>query len=105
MSDRNSGLCNCTEVMIPRNVARKSHRIALPKKNSTGPHAEASIAARSAAGNSVARTAVVGRETDSAAIIVRARESNWTGAGGSKFQVPQAKEWPAPQEREPGRRR
>src|SRR4051812_9711057 len=45
--------------MNPRNVARNNQRMALPKKKSTGPRAEASIAARSAGGKSTVRAAVV----------------------------------------------
>src|SRR5436190_2036722 len=57
MSPRNSGLWSWMEAMKPRMVARNNQRMALPKKKSTGPRAEASTAARSAAGYCTVRAA------------------------------------------------
>ena len=71
-----SGLWSWIEAMRPRSVARNSQRMALPKKKSTGPRAAASIAARSAAGNSAERAAaVVGVDVDAGASAIIARNS------------------------------
>src|SRR4051812_11709152 len=77
-------------LMRPRNVARNSQRMAFPKKKSTGPRADASMAARSAAGNSTERAGVVvGVDAGAAAIIswTRSSQSNWVWTSGWKPQA------------------